>query len=148
MAQRFSCEDGQVGLLAFVGDTPIGMDVVGGRTLFARLHARLLRGYIMDALDRATSSRRAPATPPETGSPQEFLGVVRGARRVIAPTVGKGRYAVLTGAVIGGELLEGDAVAHLSAFPAEERRGPDPAGGLFDSPLQRPSERRRRWPRL
>jgi hypothetical protein len=59
--------------------------------------------------------------------------------------VGKGTYAVLAGAVIGGELLDGDAVAHLSAFPAEEwpegRRGP---AVIDQAPLPPPSYRRYR----
>lgn len=149
LAGSFPCGDGQVGLLAFVGGAPIGMDVVGGRTLYARLHARLLRGYLMDALERATYRGQPPVDTPAVPAAQGYLDAVRAARRVVAPTVGKGRYAVLTGAVIGGELLEGEIVAHLSAFPAEERSaGPDPVDGPCDAPLPRPSERRRRWPRL
>jgi hypothetical protein len=146
MQRAFPGVPGQVGLLAFIGATPIGLDIVGGRTLYARLHARLLRGYLLDALDRAADRTGASPAPVATDASvaQTYLDAVRSAARVPAPTVGKGAYAVLTGAVIGGELLDGDAVAHLSAFPASE--GGWRLGGsavLRQLPVARPSERRR-----
>jgi len=151
MQRAFPGLPGQVGLLAFIGATPIGLDLVGGRTLYARLHPRLLRGYLLDALDRAADRTGASPAPlaTEASVAQAYLDVVRRARRVPAPTVGKGAYAVLTGAVIGGELLDGEAVAHLSAFPASDgSRGTDRPPVVREEPLPRPSERRRRPPRI
>ena len=147
MQRAFPGVPGQVGLLAFIGATPIGLDIVGGRILYARLHPRLLRGYLLDALDRAVDRAGASPAPVATDASvaQVYLDAVRSAARVPAPTVGKGAYAVLTGAVIGGELLDGDAVAHLSAFPTDDgfgRTGRPPV--LREEPLPRPSERRRR----
>src|SRR5690606_25179523 len=99
----FPTANGQVGLLAFVGSNPIGLDVIGGRGLYARLHERLLGGYIMDALETPD----APGAPrPEDA--QAFLDLTRSARRVAAPTVGRGIYSVLSRTVIGGELLDGE----------------------------------------
>lgn len=113
---HYPAVEGQVGLLAFRGDCPLGLDLIGGRGLYARLHDRLVRGYVMDALDtpggRAPSPRRAAA----------YLDHVRAAPRVEAPTVGLGSYAVLLGTVIGGELRHDDRVVHLSAFPGGGRR--------------------------
>ena len=42
-----------VTLLAFVGDRPLGMDLIGGGNLYGRLHGRLLRGYIMEVLGKS-----------------------------------------------------------------------------------------------
>ncbi|MBX6365997.1 MAG: TIGR02452 family protein, partial [Gemmatimonadetes bacterium] len=53
LERAFPAVPRQVGLLVLVGGAVIGLDVVGGRALYGRLHARLLRGYLMDALDRA-----------------------------------------------------------------------------------------------
>ncbi len=148
MTRAFPHSAGQVGLLAFVDGAPIGLDVVGGRALYARLHARLLRGYVLDALDRASDhpSGRARAGHHAAPDPQGFLDAVRAAARVPAPTVGKGTYAVLAGSTIGGELLDGGAVAHLSAFPAEER--PDDVRAPGREPPLPPPSVRRRHPRL
>lgn len=134
----------QVGLLVFVGGAVIGLDVVGGRALYGRLHARLLRGYLMDALDRAAGAAEGtPPAAPETGAAERYLELVREARRHEAQTVGKGSYRVLSGAVVGGELADGGRLAHLSAFPVEERRGgseADPRGAA--GPVAPPSWRR------
>src|SRR5687768_3560332 len=46
----FPAVPSQVGILAFTGADPLGLDVVGDATLYARLHDRLLGGYVQDAL--------------------------------------------------------------------------------------------------
>ncbi|HEX9109279.1 MAG TPA: DUF6569 family protein, partial [Longimicrobiales bacterium] len=147
MERAFAPVPDQVGLLAFAGHVArsvIGLDVVGGRTLYARLHSRLLRGYILDALDRAADRQGAAAQATSPTTAQAYLDSVRGAARVAAPTVGSGRYSVLTGTVLGGELLDGERVAHLSAFPADE--GPTTLGEPYQGRLARPSQRRRNPP--
>jgi hypothetical protein len=151
MLHAFPPVEGQVGLLAFAGEAPIGLDVVGGCALYVRLHGRLLRGYVMDALDRASGHSCATAGAPDCAlaptapAARAYLDAVRVARRVPSPTVGKGTYAVLAGTVIGGELLDEDRVAHLSAFPEDPGPGPRSDGGcvIEERPLPPPSERRR-----
>jgi hypothetical protein len=137
----FPAVEGQVGILAFVGVRPLGLDVIGGRALYARLHERLVRGYVMDAL--GSQSTRLPGH----RRAQAFLDAVGAAARVDAATVGKGAYAVLTGEVIGGELRDGERVAHLSAFPSLRRdaSGTNPTYGATE-PIAPPSRRRRRSP--
>ncbi|MFQ5680226.1 MAG: ARPP-1 family domain-containing protein [Gemmatimonadota bacterium] len=58
-AERFPPVRDQVGLLAFVGRAPLGLDVVGGRRLYGSLHQRLLRGYVLEALWAASKAGRA-----------------------------------------------------------------------------------------
>jgi hypothetical protein len=129
---------GQVGLLAFLGDRPLGMDVIGGRALYGRLHGRLLRGYVMDALESPTATAEVTRE-----AAQAFLDRTREAERVEAPTVGRGRYSVLARTVVGGELVDGERVAHLSAFPRRGREGGGP-GARRESYIQPPSRRRGR----
>ncbi|HET8654597.1 MAG TPA: DUF6569 family protein [Longimicrobiaceae bacterium] len=137
-ASRYAVQEGQVGLLAFLGGRPLGMDVIGCTRLYARLHERLVRGYVMDALGARARGRTIS---PETA--QRYLGRVRSARRVESPTVGLGRYAVLAGEVIGGELMDGGRLVHLSAFPADPRRSRGVAESRSDAPIAPPSRRRR-----
>jgi len=153
----FPLVPGQVGLLAFQRGSPLGMDLIGGRALYARVHARLLRGYVLDALDaRARARRRGAASgetaqaaaAPDASEALRFLARVRAAQRVDTPTVGRGEYRVLTGDVIGAELEADGAPVHLSAFPTDERsRRPDMGPVLHEepaSPVAPPSVRRRR----
>lgn len=152
--------EGQVGLLAFLGDRPLGLDVIGGQALYGRLHRRFIRGYLLDALrgrGAAAETRRgaderggvdasrAPAPTPDAAL--QFLGEVREATRDEAPTVGRGTYRVLTGAVVGGELLDGERLPHLSAFPARGGRGGGKGtsgGRSAGNPIPGPSRRRGR----
>jgi hypothetical protein len=128
----------QVGFVAFHDGTPLGTDVIGGRELYARLHERLLTGYVMDSF----SMRRAQiGQPAEETHAQRYLDQVRAARRVEAPSVGRGLYQVLVGEVVGGELLDDDRLAHLSAFPAPETRRREDS---YDAPPLPPPSRRRR----
>lgn len=128
--REFAREEGQVGLLAFVGMRPLGMDLIGCPRLYERLHERLLPGYILDALGAETPPRGAG-----TATAQRFLDRVAAARRVESPSVGLGRYAVLSGGVIGGELTAEAGIVHLSAFPLAVQPLP--------RPISRPSRRRR-----
>jgi hypothetical protein len=134
----FPALSGQVGILAFIGSDPLGLDVVGDATLYARLHDRLIGGYIQDAL-RVRGVNGAPD--PEAA--QAFLGGVRSANRVEAPTVGRGVYRVLTGGVTGGELEDEARTVHLSAFPIQTESGRTDAGMSPGTPVAPPSRRRR-----
>jgi hypothetical protein len=115
------------------------MDVIGSTALYVRVHERLLYGYAMDAL----SFRGDPPAVDPTEA-QGYLDWVRSAKRVDSPTAGDGRYAVLQGEVVGGELTWEERLVHLSAFPMrggdESREHP-----LFSgTPIVPPSRRRRR----
>lgn len=129
---------GQVGILAFIGAGPLGLDVVGDGTLYARLHDRLIGGYVQDAL-----RVRGAKGEPDPEAPQAFLSGVRFANRVDAPTVGRGVYRVLTGEVTGGELEDEDRTVHLSAFPVEIQSRQAGTSGSDVNPLAPPSRRRR-----
>lgn len=140
--RHFDSQPEQVGLLAFVAERPLGMDVIGGRELYKRLHHRLLYGYVVDAMTSLRGINKTPAN----GAADDYLEHVCRACRTGAPSVGAGAYAVLTGQVIGGELVDAEQIVHLSAFPRDDQawaelfsRTPAP-----ETPLAPPSRRRRR----
>lgn len=133
-SKHFPWVDDQVGILVFLADRPLGMDVVGCHRLYARLHKRLVSGYVMDALAARDRSGKRPNEKSATG----FLDKVRSAERTDAPTVGRGRYRVLSGSVTGGELQDTLGLVHLSAFP--DGTDADDA----EPPLPR-AHHRRRW---
>jgi hypothetical protein len=137
----FPVVDGQVGLVAYLGDTPLGLDLIGSTRIYGRVHGRLMRGYVMDAVGEASAAAELAES-----VAQGYLDSVTEARRVDSPTVGLGTYRVLTGAVVGGELKAEDRLVHLSAFPAEARGD---GGGLHSpqplvDPIAPPSRRRGR----
>jgi hypothetical protein len=118
-SKHFPWVDDQVGLLAFLGARPLALDLVGGHRLYARLHKQLVRGYVMDALTAGPS--RSIRVGEKTAAP--FLERVKRATRTRAPTVGRGEYRVLSGRVMGGELIDTCGLVHLSAFPTSQESG-------------------------
>jgi hypothetical protein len=127
-------------MAAFVGGRPLALDVVGDRGLYASVHDRLIGGYVLDAL-RAQGETAGP----EPDAAERFLSSVRGATRTEAPTVGRGAYRVLSGAVVGGELEDDGRTVHVSAFPPDEETVARPYGAArigSEPPLPPPSRRR------
>jgi hypothetical protein len=139
--EAFPALDLQVGILAFSGTEPLGLDALGAPALYASVHRRLLTGYVLDALESRGGA--GPRPPQEAGL--TFVNRVQDARRVPAEPLGSGEYRVLKETVLGGELVEGDALLHLSAFPLDVQTGRNGNGGDGSPvyPMSRPSLRRR-----
>jgi hypothetical protein len=137
----FPLESRQIGMLAFLGARPLGLDVIGCTRLYERVHERLVRGYVVDALSSRSQPRRMSVE-----LAQAFLDRVNSAQRLPSPTVGLGEYWVLSDRVVGGELSTGKALVHLVAFPAlrGQRNPPEEPRPIYD-PLPPPSIRRRRF---
>ena len=76
----------------------------------------------MDAMSRRAFAPRGTelvhVERPSAALAQEFLDRARGASRTPAPTVGRGQWRVLSGSVIGGELIDRGRIAHLAVFAA------------------------------
>jgi hypothetical protein len=148
--RAFPLVESQVGLVAFQGNIPLATDAVGSPDLYAKLHARLLTGYVMDAMEGCDSGRPSrQASMAEAELLQEALGA---AERIPSLSVGSGEYRILRGRVLGGELVDHGQVVHVSAFPADEGRifggdpnqdGSAPSPRRRGTPIARPSRRRR-----
>jgi hypothetical protein len=135
-ARSFPLVDGQVGLMALTPRKVLGLDVIGSERLYRELHSRLLNGYLLDGFDQGAFGRKScdaelpyrfdvsdePDPDRLNAASRRFIGKVAGAQRTEAPTVGIGGYQVLTGAVVGGELLHDGRLVHLSAFPDSSDR--------------------------
>jgi hypothetical protein len=115
-------EPGQIGLLAMLFGAPVALDLLPGHGLYAKVHGRLVRAYLFQALDEAVA--RSPeevagwsSAGVDRESGEAFLAAALEGGREPLETVGLGAYSAVRGEdVFGGELtLEGELV-HLSAF--------------------------------
>jgi hypothetical protein len=116
LERRFPLHPGQAGAVLALGDS-LCLDYVSRPDAFERLYPKLLRGYMLDALERldgsATSEERVV----------EFVGEVGSAAKTRRPSAGLGVDLRLeSAAVIGSGLeLEGELL-QLSAFTSGRER--------------------------
>jgi hypothetical protein len=142
--RAFPLLQGQIGLVAFQGKAPLAMDAVGSPGIYSRIHERMLTGYVMDAIEGWDSESTPPQ--PSAEDAERLLGALQDAGRIPSESVGAGEYRILRGRVLGGELIHGDRMVHVSAFPAmEENQDSDAAQSARrrPGPIARPSYRRR-----
>jgi len=126
--------DGQTGALVLVGGHPVVLDHVSRPDVFAMLHAPLLQGYALDALEAGVDAPPAAAAVAEA-----FLRRVLRARVSQRDGVGLGRdLRFAEHGVAGAGLLNADELIQLTAFP-DEPLTPESA---TRARIPRPSRRR------
>jgi hypothetical protein len=122
-ARAFHPLPGQVGFVAAMGDEIVGLEAIGREAVFARAFDRLLRGYLVDAVDAAQlgGSKRAEARAPRFEAPEPFLDALAKAPATEGPSLGLGRDVRVRGrGVAGCALVHGAGeVVHLTAFAEE-----------------------------
>ena len=124
--------DGQLGALAAIGGRCVVLDHVSRPDVFAALHAPLLQGYALDALE--ASERPAPSRE----EAEAFVAQVLHARLSERDGIGLGRSAQFaTPAAAGTALLAEHELVQLTVF-AEESAGGTPT----QTRIRRPSRRR------
>jgi hypothetical protein len=103
--------EGQSGVIVAIGGRLACLDYVGRAEVWAALHAKLVRGYALDALE---------AQPGEFPSEEvaELMMSYFHLRRSRRPRVGLGVESALEGAVVGSELMVDGELVALSLFPA------------------------------
>jgi hypothetical protein len=132
LARHFPVQPGQCGAVLALGGRPVVLDAVSRPGAWARLHDKLLAGYLLDALE-ALDGPPAPAEAIEA-----FTAAVLGAAAERRPGVGRGEQLHLSGeAVLGTGLALDGEVLQLSAYPITPGGGPRPGPRVA-----RPSRRR------
>ena len=126
------------GAVFCIGDRIAGMDLFDKPDTFAKLAAKLVRSYGLDAIDGDTD------TPPTRGKISDFLGQVGAVKPDVHPGVGMGQDLRISVSDLSGGALELDStVIHLCAFPRAQAGG---AGMRFrggEARMARASDRRR-----
>jgi len=123
---------GAVGVAVAVGDRIICVDVFGSPELFRKMWPKLLRSYVIDAMQ---------SRPRGTMTARQVQQFVRGAARAEVtdqPTVGAGRLQRLVAVdAQGSALVHRKSVVHLDLFPGSNFK-------TDDGPAPRLDIRRRR----
>ena len=128
--------DRPIGALAAVGGQLSVLDHVSRPDVFATLHAPLVQGYALDALE----ADDAPA--PSVADASAFLERVMAARVSERDGIGLGRDVRFTELGLGGAgLVAGDELVQLTAF-AEDANGNGSGPSAAPARIRRPSRRR------
>lgn len=136
--EEIPLHEGQSGALVCVGGQPTVIDYVSRPDVFAALHAPLVQGYALDALELPLTL----AAPVEPGTAEAFLDAALGARVTQHDGIGLGRDIRFTDTRVGGAgLVAGNELVQLTAF-AEDDDGRPPAGPALRARINRPSRRR------
>lgn len=150
------CE-GQVGAAFLIAGQPVGMDVFDHPGTMAKLLARLVRSYAVDALAGQRSRKRAAPAQAEQQpkvSAQEIMERLRRwrselqqAEASVEPAVGMGQdFRSESSAATAAALWVEDRFVHFCAFPREadrRERGNAGHGALADPAWRRRHIRRR-----
>jgi len=127
---------GQTGALVAIGGRLTVLDHVSRPDAFAALHAPLVQGYALDALEAGDAAPPAPSL----DEANAFVATLTSARVTQHDGIGVGRDArFATPRATGAGLVAGDELVQLTAFAAED-------GGAAVPPVRqarvRPSRRR------
>ena len=123
-----------------VGTTFAGVDLFAHEATFAGLLPNLARSYGLDAMEL---DAKTPFKPPKA-SAQRLVADVVAAQARAYPAVGQGQdVRIESPTVVGGALVEGDAVLHLAAFRRDAEGGPNGSGGYRRASQRRAGRMRR-----
>ncbi len=112
----------QVGFVAVIDGRVAGCDIFGVRSVFEKSFRKLMRGYILDALDQARprgprARGRQVAAEFESDLVQGFLAAIIASHKESFESVGHGQDIRFEGMAINGfGLTRDEQVIHLAAF--------------------------------
>ncbi|MBM4339792.1 MAG: hypothetical protein FJ110_09630 [Deltaproteobacteria bacterium] len=110
----------QVGFVVLINGKVVGCDIFGSKEVIAKVHKRLLKGYLLDAAER-DFGRRGHKTTEDTQNPYEkvktFLEMLSGAKLWSHPSLGEGTDMRFEEKKLTGfALIHKEQVVHLAAF--------------------------------
>jgi hypothetical protein len=120
--RTFKREEGQVGLLVLINGQPVGFDLVSRPEVYARLHEKLLRSYVLDALLEKPGKRTAGGVAQEAA--RAFVASAEGARDEVFPSVSYGRdHRYTAPAMVGNALVHDGKLIHAAFLRVDDSHG-------------------------
>lgn len=115
----FPVEPGQVGFVVVIDGRVAGCDVVALKGIFPKIYAKMLRGYLLDAVERERAPKEHTAKASVLAEDvQKFLDAVKESRKASFKSKGEGYDIRFDHAAVDGFALCRDgSVIHMAAFP-------------------------------
>jgi hypothetical protein len=115
----FARQESQLGLLVLISGRVVGFDIVSRPEVYTRLHDKLVRSYVLDALlDKSVATL---PTPDPAKVAREFINSLEPMAEQIFPSVGHGQdYRYGSPTLAGNALLHEHHVIHATFLTLEE----------------------------
>ena len=136
---RFTCQPGQQGLIVLHNGQIAGLDIISRPEVYARLHEKFVRSYVIEGLLEKASDPEDPKRARDKA--QNFLGDIARAGEQKFQSTGYGwDFRLRADGLAGNALVADDHVIHAAAFKLE-------AAAQIPSDMAAFSQRRRRYTR-
>jgi hypothetical protein len=118
--KSFPAVEGQVGLLALINGEAVGFDIISLPAVYARMHGKLVKSYVMDALVGKTKKVKVDENLANTAA-QGLLNQAMGCEERTFKSVGHGNDYRFKGAGIAGSaLVHNETVIHTAFFHVDQ----------------------------
>jgi hypothetical protein len=124
--KQFTVAPDQIGFVAFIGGKIVGLDIFGSTSVIPKVYKKLLRGYILDALDQertAGKQKSSPERKEKSGAKElidevkDFLASIKVVKKDVYKSVGEGdEFRFGNKQVNGFALVNNEEVVHMAAF--------------------------------
>lgn len=118
--KAFTLLPDQRGILVLINDEPAGLDYVSLASAFAKLHGKLIKSYVMDALARKPKKAKSLTT--ARAHAHAFMAEALACEEKQFKSIGLGEdYRLKAKGVVGSALLHEQAVIHSAFFRVDEK---------------------------
>lgn len=117
--ESFNPEPGQTGFVAVINNEVVGCDIFGRKNILPRVYKKLLKGYILDALDRNVKNRETASKKEDNAKEKAelFLDGLKTVRKEVFKSAGEGEDIRLEDKNSSGfALVHNNNVIHIAAF--------------------------------
>ena len=117
--KAFRLHPEQVGFIALIDQRVVGSDFFGMKSVLPKVYNKMLRGYILDALDRDKTDEHSvrPDKYVLAGEVKRFIEQVKATKKNSFKSVGEGDDIRFEGNQVNGfALVNRDEIIHLAAF--------------------------------
>jgi hypothetical protein len=117
--KSFPAVEGQIGLLALINGEAVGFDIISLPAPYARLHGKLVKSYVMDALVGKKKVKVDEKL--ATTAAQGLLNQAMGCEEKTFKSVGHGNdYRFKGSGIAGSALIHNETVIHAAFFHVDQ----------------------------
>ena len=117
--KHFTVKDKQVGMMVMINNEIVGCDCFGKHDSLKKTFSKLVKSYVLDAMDADTNKKKVISSPQKASS---FMDDLRNCLVNERASISLGTdLRLVSQKVIGSALSLDDEILHLTAFARDEK---------------------------